>query len=133
MARKVILTIAPTGGMASKAQNPALPTTRTLRKLFLTLYLRGRSSRGIKVQTAPKSVGRKLSVALTVYTFFGLFALAFINKPVFALAIYCHSMIFVFLGMFISSSAGEVLFNKEEADILMHRPVSTKNLLWSKI
>ena len=27
MARKVILTIAPTGGMASKAQNPALPTT----------------------------------------------------------------------------------------------------------
>ena len=27
MSRKIILTIAPTGGMASKAQNPALPTT----------------------------------------------------------------------------------------------------------
>jgi ABC-2 type transport system permease protein len=118
---------------APPVMNPALPQGRTLRKLFLTLYLRGRSSRGIRVQTAPKSVGRKLAVALAAYTFFGLFALVFMNKPVFALAIYCHCMTFVFLGMFISSSAGEVLFNKEEADILMHRPVSTKDLLWSKI
>src|SRR6185503_13000849 len=50
-----------------------------------------------------------------------------------ALAIYAHSITFVFLGMFVSSSAGEVLFNKDEADILMHRPVATKDLLWSKI
>jgi len=118
---------------APPVMNPAPSQTRTLRKLFLTLYLRGRSSRGIRVQTAPKSVGKKLFLALLAYTLFGLFALALINKPVFALAIYAHSMTFVFLGMFISSSAGEVLFNKEEADILMHRPVSTKDLLWSKI
>ena len=42
-------------------------------------------------------------------------------------------MTFVFLGMFVSSSAGEVLFNKEEADILLHRPVSSRDLLWAKI
>jgi len=39
----------------------------------------------------------------------------------------------VFLGMFVSSSAGEVLFNKDEGDILMHRPINTRDLLWSKI
>jgi ABC-2 type transport system permease protein len=115
--------------------NPAPPQTRTLRKLFLTLYLRGRSSRGLKLQTAPKSVGRKLAVALAAYTLFGLFALQFLvtHQPLFALAIYAHSITFVFLGMFVSSSAGEVLFNKDEADILMHRPITTKDLLWSKI
>ncbi len=35
--------------------------------------------------------------------------------------------------MFVASSAGEILFNKEEADILLHRPVPSKILLWSKI
>jgi ABC-2 type transport system permease protein len=115
--------------------NPAPPQTRTLRKLFLTLYLRGRSSRGLKLQTAPKSVGQKLAVALAAYALFGLFALQFLftHQPLFALAIYAHSITFVFLGMFVSSSAGEVLFNKDEADILMHRPITTKDLLWSKI
>jgi len=115
--------------------NPAPPQTKTLRKLFLTIYLRGRSSRGLKLKTVPKSVGRKLATALFVYALFGLFALSFLftHQPLFALAIYTHCMTFVFLGMFVSSSAGEVLFNKDEADILMHRPISTKDLLWSKI
>ena len=115
--------------------NPAPPQTRTLRKLFLTIYLRGRSSRGLKLKTAPKSIGQKLAIALLVYTLFGLFAVGFLvgHQPLFGLAIYTHSMTFVFLGMFVSSSAGEVLFNKDEADILMHRPISTKDLLWSKI
>jgi hypothetical protein len=35
--------------------------------------------------------------------------------------------------MFVAASAGEVLFNKEEGDILMHRPVTPKTLLWAKI
>jgi ABC-2 type transport system permease protein len=113
--------------------NPAPPQTKTLRKLFLTLYLRGRSSRGIRLKTAPKSVGQKMALALLVYACFGAIALSFIGQPVFALAIYLHSMTFVFLGMFVSSSAGEILFNKEEADILLHRPVRSRDLLWSKI
>jgi ABC-2 type transport system permease protein len=115
--------------------NPAPPQARTLRKLFLTIYLRGRSSRGLKLKSAPKSVGQKLAIALAVYALFGLFAAKFLvgNEPIFALAIYAHSVTFIFLGMFVSSSAGEVLFNKDEADILMHRPITTKDLLWSKI
>lgn len=115
--------------------NPAPPQTRTLRKLFFTIYLRGRSARGLKLKTAPKSVSQKLTIALLVYVLFGLFAIGFLfhGQSLFALAIYSHSVTFVFLGMFVSSSAGEVLFNKDEADILMHRPITTKDLLWSKI
>ena len=62
-----------------------------------------------------------------------MMALGFIGKPVFALSLYLHSMTLVFLGMFVAASAGEVLFNKDEADILMHRPVTPRAMLWAKI
>ena len=106
---------------------------RTLRRLFLTLFLRGRGARGLNKQGAPKSVGQKLALSLLLYLLFGCMALFFLHQPVFALAVYLHAMTFVFLGMFVASSAGEVLFNKEESDILLHRPVTPQALLWAKI
>ena len=113
--------------------SPAPPVAKTLRRLFLTLFLRGRSSRGLRKDSAPKSVGKKLALTLVFYAVFGSFALAFVGQPVFGLSIYLHAMTFMFLGMFVGSSAGEVLFNKEEADILMHRPIQPRALLWAKI
>src|SRR2546429_6077094 len=112
---------------------PAASPERTLRRLFLTLFLRGRTSRGLRKEGAPKSVGSKLALTLLIYALVGLVSLAFLNQPVFALSLYLHSMTLVFLGMFIAASSGEVLFNKEEADILMHRPVTSRDLLWAKI
>jgi hypothetical protein len=106
---------------------------QTLRRLFLTLFLRGRTSRGLRRETAPRSVGTKLAWTLVLYALMGLFALAFLRQPVFGLSVYLHAMTLVFLGMFVAASAGEVLFNKEEADILLHRPVTPKALLWAKI
>lgn len=106
---------------------------RTLRRLFLTVFLRGRSSRGLKRSSAPRSVGRKLALTLFFYALFGIFATALLGQPVFALSIYLHGMSFIFLTMFVAGSAGEVLFNKEEADILMHRPISAPQLLRAKI
>jgi ABC-2 type transport system permease protein len=106
---------------------------RVLRRLFLTLFLRGRSSRGLRKEEAPKSIGSKLALTLVFYALFGLFGLAFMRQPIFSFAVYLHAMTFVFLGMFVAASAGEVLFNKEEADILLHRPVPPRALLWSKI
>jgi hypothetical protein len=113
--------------------NPAASTRKTLRRLFLTLFLRGRSSRGIKKDSVPKSVGQKLARTLFFYGLFGLYALAFLHQSLFVLSAYLHAMTFAFLGMFIASSAGEVLFNKEEGDILLHRPILPKELLWAKI
>lgn len=114
--------------------NPAMPTERTLRRLFLTLFLRGRSSRGLKLNKAPKSVSQKLLLVLLTYGFIGLAVIpAFLRQPVFGLAVYLHSMTFMLLGMFVASSAGEILFNKDEADILLHRPITARDLLWSKV
>ena len=109
-----------------------MPTPeKTLRRLFLTLFLRGRGARGLNRQGAPKSIGEKLALTLVLYALFGCMALFFLRQPVFALAIYLHAMTFVFLGMFVAASAGEILFNKEEADILLHRPVSPQAMLWA--
>ncbi len=128
----------PAPNAAPPVISPAPPITRTLRKLFLTLYLRGRGARGLlkgrsTQSLKAKSIGRKLFLALVIYVCFGSFAAFFIHKPVFALAVYLHGLTFVFLGMFVSSSSGEVLFNKEEGDILLHRPVTAHDLLWAKI
>jgi ABC-2 type transport system permease protein len=108
-------------------------TDRALQRLFLMLFLRGHSSRGLQKQTAPKSLSAKLGLTISIYVLIGLVALAFLRKPVFALSAYLHAMTFMFLGMFIAASAGEILFNKEEGDILLHRPVTARQLLWAKI
>ncbi len=122
--------IQPRPGLAPR---PALPPEKALRRLFLMLFLRGRSSRGQRKGSAPTSIGRKLWGTIAIYALFGAFAFAFTTQPLFTLALYLHGMTFVFLGMFVAASAGEVLFNKEEADILMHRPIAPRTLLWAKI
>jgi hypothetical protein len=124
-----------TTGALSQSQSgqPCPSPEKTLRQLFLTLFLRGHSSRGLQKEKIAKSVGQKLARTLALYAFLGMLALFFFGQPVFALSIYLHGMTFMFLGMFIASSAGEILFNKEEADILLHRPIETKSLLWAKV
>ncbi len=108
---------------------------RVLRRLFLTLFLRGRSARGMRgaAAGAPKSVGQKLALTLVLYAAFGAIALVFRGQPVFSLSLYLHGLTLVFLGMFVGTSAGEVLFNMEEGDILLHRPIDPSELLWAKI
>ncbi len=108
-------------------------TAQTLRRLFLTLFLRGRSARGLSKQNAPKSVGQKLAVSLLILCARRAIGVGVPQQPVFTLSVWLHSMTFVFLGMFVAASAGEILFNKEEADILLHRPIEPQALLWAKI
>ena len=55
------------------------------------------------------------------------------GQPLFTMSLFLHSTTIIFLGMFVASSAGEVLFNKEEADILLHRPVASRTMLWAKV
>jgi ABC-2 type transport system permease protein len=126
--------------MSEPSATPSLPdpveapsVEKTLHKLFLTLFLRGRSARGLQKQKAPQSVGSKLGLVLGMYALVGMVALFFMGQPVFALSLYLHAMTLVFLGMFVAASSGEVLFNKEEADILLHRPIAPRTLLWAKI
>ena len=118
---------------APAVAKPARSPEQTLRHLFLTLFLRGRSARGLQKSGVPQSVAKKLAWTLIMYGLFGFMALIFVHQPVFALSLYMHGMSLVFLGMFVASSAGEVLFNQQEVDILLHRPVDPRALLWAKI
>lgn len=113
---------------------PAPPPRVIMRRLFLKLFLRGRSARGLRKSTAPRSIGSKLALTLFFYALFGLMVVSVtIGQPLFTLSLLLHSSTVLFLGMFVASSAGEVLFNKEEADILLHRPVTPRTMLWAKV
>jgi ABC-2 type transport system permease protein len=126
--------------MNPAARPPLLPSrmaaatpSQALRRLFLTLFLRGRGARGLNQNSAPKSIVQKLLLTLLIYVVFGCFSFGMVRQHIFGLAVYLHAMTFMFLGMFVASSAGEILFNKEEADILLHRPIDPRTMLWSKI
>ena len=128
---------------ADAAKPPLLPSQtsaptpqQALHRLFLTLFLRGRGSRGLNQKSAPTSISKKLFLTLLVYTGIGVITSVSMMQQrvqIFALAAYLHAMTFAFLGLFVASSAGEILFNKEEADILLHRPIEPRTMLWSKI
>lgn len=107
--------------------------SKALRRIYLTIFLRGRGARGVQKDKTPKSIASKLSLTLVFYAAFGCFAGYFAKQPIFALSIYLHASTLVFMGMFVASSAGEALFNKDEADILLHRPVTPRALLWTKL
>lgn len=115
----------------------APPQDRVLRRLFLMLFLRGRTSRGLGQQQrhkgAPSSIGKRLGMVLGFYAFFGIMALGMMGQQLFVLSLYLHAMTFMLLGMYVASSAGEVLFNKDEADILLHRPIEPRVLLRARI
>ncbi|MDB6129402.1 MAG: hypothetical protein JWM04_509 [Verrucomicrobiales bacterium] len=110
-----------------------ISSEKALHRLFLTLFLRGRTSRGLKMKGAPKSVFSKLWGMVLVYAAVGCIALLFRGQSIFIFSLSVHAMTFFILGSFIAGSTGEVLFNKEEGDILMHRPITAKALLWAKM
>ncbi len=78
-------------------------------------------------------MGQKLLLTLLFYGLFGLVALALRSQNVFAFSLYLHGMTMAFVGMFVAASSGEILFNQEEADILLHRPVTPRALLTAKV
>lgn len=110
----------------------------TLRRLYLTQFLRGKGLR-LKANAAAtkdqgvRSIGTKMAWTLLVYLGFGAFAFVFMGQPVAVLAVMLHSLTFLTVGMFVLGSAGEALFNREEAEILLHRPVPPGTILAAKI
>jgi hypothetical protein len=115
------------------SRNAAPSPAATLHKLFLTLFLRGRSARGLQKSGAPTTLLRKLSLTLVFYAIFGALATSMRGQPILTLALYLHVMVIVFLALFIASSSGELLFNQDEADILLPRPITPRMLLWAKV
>lgn len=121
---------------AERNASPSLDAARAsvvLHRLFRTLFLRGHSARGLQKDKSPKSVGSKLAAVLLMYGLLGGMSLFLVDQSILALAVFQHAMTFFLLGVFIAASAGEVLFNPQEADILIYRPIDPRVLLWAKV
>lgn len=117
----------------SERSSMAPSQAKVLRRLYLTLFLRGRSARGLNMKQGTKSIGARLGLTLFFYALIGCLSLTLLGQPLFSLSIYLHGAALLFVGMFVASSSGEVLFNQEEAEILLHRPVSPSAMLWAKV
>lgn len=110
------------------------PTTKqTLRRLFLALFLRGQTGMNPNKEQVPGSMAAKVWMSMLLPLGCGMMAFFLMQSPVFVLSVYLHSMTFALIGMMLASTTGGVLFNKEEADILSHRPIEAKDLLWAKM
>jgi ABC-2 type transport system permease protein len=103
---------------------------RVLRRLFLTIMLRGRR----QLQGKPSRFGPWLALGLSLgfFSLISLVALTF-SRDLFLFAGLLHSLAFLMVGMNLATTGGQLLFNPEEADVLLHRPIEPRSLLSAKL
>ncbi|WP_395739126.1 hypothetical protein [Prosthecobacter sp.] len=109
----------------------APPPAKVLRKLFWKLLFKGRAAQQAGMNQTRRQMG--LGVTMLVYALLGLapaFLSQFANSFVFAVSL--HSLTMMFASLTLASSAGTMLFMKEEAEILLHRPVTPQQMLRAK-
>ena len=117
--------------MSNAATPSRSPTVeQTLRRLFWKLLFRGRSAGQAQSQTK-KQVG--LWASIVAYVFIGfVLSLSAQRMEMFGFAATLHGLTLMFASMTLATSAGTMLFMREEAEILLHRPVSARQMLRAK-
>lgn len=110
-----------------RAPSPA----KVLRSLFWTLLFRGRASQQAGAQKTRRQ--RSLGLTLFIYAMVGLLPAMFSQySDLFVFACTLHGFTLMFASLSLASSAGTMLFMKEEAEILLHRPVTPQQMLRAK-
>src|SRR5262245_49655524 len=78
---------------------------------------------------------RGLLFVIVMYILVGLmtgFVVLSTQLDVFTYTIMVHSMTFFVVGMAVTSESGDILFNTNESDVLVHRPIHPRTLLLAK-
>ena len=103
---------------------------RALLKCYWRLSTRGRVARAMGRGGKP----RGLIFVLVMYLIVGFMTsmIAFSPIDLFTYAIIVHSMTFFVVGMAVTSESGDILFNANESDVLVHRPIHPRTLLLAK-
>lgn len=102
-----------------------------LRSLFWKLLFRGRAAQQAGAQKTKRQMG--LGFTVLIYAGVGLIpALFAYSTDSFVFACTLHGFTFMFASLTLASSAGTMLFMKEEAEILLHRPVTPQQMLRAK-
>lgn len=117
--------------MAATSQSAALQN-KALRRLYLTLFLRGRGFNQTKSQE-PTSIFGKLWLTLLISAGIGLLLITVIKSPIYNLSFYVHAVTLFYTGGIIAASSSEALFNDQELEILLHRPLTPQQLLRAKL
>src|SRR5258708_9147791 len=114
---------------ASKASSIDREQLRALLKCYFRLSVRGRVARSMGRGSKP----RGLIFVLVMYAFVGLMTgIAACQLDVFTYTVLVHSMTFFVVGMAVTSESGDILFNANESDVLVHRPIHPRTLLLAK-
>ena len=103
---------------------------RALLKCYWRLSTRGRVARAMGRGGKP----RGLIFIIVMYLFVGLMTslIAFAPIDLFTYTIIVHAMTFFVVGMAVTSESGDILFNANESDVLVHRPIHPRTLLLAK-
>jgi hypothetical protein len=103
---------------------------RALLKCYWRMSTRGRVARAMGRGGKP----RGLIFVLVMYVVVGFFTsmIAFSHIDLFTFTIIVHSMTFFVVGMAVTSESGDILFNTNESDVLVHRPIHPRTLLLAK-
>ena len=104
---------------------------RILRRLFLTIALRGQG-RG-RAQPKKRPPVASLGLAMLLYAVVGCVALTMRNLEFVGFAACLQSMTFLLTGLHLATMSGQVLFSPQEAEVLLHRPVVPRELLAAKV
>src|SRR3989441_8309439 len=78
---------------------------------------------------------RSLLFVVGMYTIVGLMTGITVvtnQLDVFTYTLLVHSMTFFVVGMAVTSESGDILFNANESDVLVHRPIHPRTLLLAK-
>jgi ABC-2 type transport system permease protein len=104
---------------------------KVLRSVFWKLLFRGRAAQQAGSQKTKRQMG--LGVTMLIYAMVGLVPAMFAHDAdSFVFACSLHGFTFMFASLTLASSAGTMLFMKEEAEILLHRPVTPQQMLRAK-
>lgn len=102
-----------------------------LLKCYFRLSTRGRVTQSIGRGGKRRSVFWVLGMYMFVGLMNGLMLLA-IQLDVFTYTVMLHSMTFLVVGLAVTAESGDILFNMNESDVLLHRPIHPRTLLLAK-
>ena len=119
--------------MATEAER-AVIQRRGLLELFDKLFHRGRLAQR-NAQFKPALERRRRFWSTVAVVFFGLVMLAFAggDMPPLVFATFLHAYTLLILGLGAVHACGNLLFSEHESDILLHRPVTSRAILQTKV
>lgn len=120
--------------------NDDRPTTKTdhvdfrqLRALLRAYFLmgsRGNAFRGFGANQENRSVGWLFAFYFAIGLMISLSSAA---VGAFEFCLIVHAVTFVVVGATVTTEAGDILFNANETDVLLHRPIAPATLLLAKV